>query len=96
MNYPRLSYGTNHNNQQPSTFWLRDGRYLRLKNIDIGYSLPKQLLSSLHLENIRFYISGQNLITWSSFKLWDPELGSSEGEAYPITKSVTAGVQVSL
>lgn len=94
--YPRLSYGTNHNNQQPSTFWLRDGRYLRLKNIDIGYSLPKQLLSSLHLENVRFYISGQNLITWSSFKLWDPELGSSEGEAYPITKSVTAGVQVSL
>lgn len=94
--YPRLSYGTNHNNQQPSTFWLRDGRYLRLKNIDIGYSLPKQLLSSLHLENVRFYISGQNLITWSSFKLWDPELGSSEGEAYPITKSVTAGVQISL
>ena len=38
----------------------------------------------------------KNLITWSSFKLWDPELGSREGEAYPITKSVTAGVQISL
>ena len=95
-NYPRLSYGGNSNNYRASSFWLRNGRYLRLKNLDIGYTLPKPLLIKLHLTNVRFYISGQNLITWSKFKLWDPELGSSNGEAYPITKSVTAGVQVSL
>lgn len=94
--YPRLSYGGNNNNQQTSTFWLRNGRYLRLKNFDVGYTLPKSWLVKLHLSNVRFYISGQNLLTWSSFDYWDPETTDPRGESYPITKSVTAGVQVSL
>lgn len=45
---------------------------------------------------MRFYLQGTNLLTWSNFKLWDPEMGSSNGEAYPITRSVTAGIQVNL
>lgn len=101
--YPRLSFKTQgfttageQNNSQASSFWLRNGRYLRLKNLDIGYTLPKSVVNAIHFTNVRFYISGQNLITWSKFDLWDPELGSSNGEAYPITKSITAGVQISL
>ena len=95
--YPRLSYGYNLNNQQSSSFWLRNGRFLRLKNLDIGYTLPKPMVNAIHLESVRIYISGQNLITWSPFKLWDPELDSRQrGQIYPITRSLTAGIQISL
>ena len=95
--YPRLSYGYNLNNQQSSSFWMRNGRFLRLKNLDIGYTLPKPMVNTIYLESVRIYISGQNLITWSSFKLWDPELDSSKrGQIYPITRSFTAGIQISL
>ncbi len=90
--YPRLSYGGNNNNQQTSTFWLRNGRYIRLKNLDIGYNLPQEALRKLHLSNMRIYITGQNLLTWAPFKTWDPEMTNARGEDYPMNKSVTVGV----
>ncbi|GAE86389.1 TonB-dependent receptor [Bacteroides reticulotermitis JCM 10512] len=94
--YPRLSYGGNNNNQQTSTFWMRDGRYVRLKNLDIGYTLPKSIVNKLRFNNIRIYIAGSNLITWSSFKVWDPESANPRGEDYPLTKSITMGLSVNL
>ncbi len=95
--YPRLSYGANANNFRNSTFWLRDGRYLRLKNLDFGYTLPKQIVNKIHFQNIRFYVSGTNLFFLSKkFDMWDPESLQERGEDYPITKAVTVGVQVSL
>jgi len=94
--YPRLSFGANPNNFRESTFWLRDGRYLRLKTIDIGYTLPKSLTNRLKVENIRLYVVGTNLVTWSKFKLWDPELASPRGEDYPPAKSITIGISVNL
>ena len=94
--YPRLTYGNNKNNNRASTFWLRDGRYVRLKNLDLGYTLPARLVNMIHFNSIRFYVTGTNLLTWSKFKTWDPESLQPRGEDYPITKSVTLGVQVSL
>ncbi len=94
--YPRLSYGGNNNNQQSSTFWLRDGRYLRLKNMDIGYTLPKSIANRYHFNDIRIFIVGSNLLTWSKFKLWDPESTNPRGEDYPLTKSFTIGINVNL
>ena len=94
--YPRLSYGGNNNNQQSSTFWLRDGRYLRLKNVDVGYTLPKSLVTKAHLSNLRIFVTGSNLITWSKFKYWDPESTQPQGEEYPLTKSVTFGLNIEL
>jgi TonB-linked outer membrane protein, SusC/RagA family/TonB-dependent outer membrane receptor, SusC/RagA subfamily, signature region len=94
--YPRLSYGVNSNNEQSSTFWLRDGRYLRLKNVDIGYTLPKSVTNRYHFNNIRVFITGSNLLTWSKFKLWDPESTQPRGEEYPLTKSITIGLSVNL
>lgn len=94
--YPRLSYGENKNNQQTSTFWMRDGRYIRLKNLDIGYTLPKNIVNKLHFNSIRIYVTGSNLITWSKFKTWDPESANARGEDYPLTKSVTMGISVNL
>jgi len=96
--YPRLVYIQNyeaHNNYRPSSYWARSTSYLRLKNLEIGYSLPKSALETLHMKNVRFYIQAANLLTFSGFKLWDPEMGSSTGEAYPLTKSFTAGLTVS-
>ena len=97
--YPRLVHlegNASHNNYRASSYWMRDISYLRLKNLEVGYSLPKDLLSKIHFENVRFFLQGANLLTFSGFKLWDPEMGSSNGEAYPITKSVTLGLQINL
>lgn len=94
--YPRLTYGTNNNNSQTSTFWMRNGRYIRLKNLDIGYTLPKSIVNKLHFNNIRIYLAGANLITWSSFDTWDPESANPRGEDYPLAKSVTVGLSVNL
>lgn len=94
--YPRLSYGANGNNFQESTFWLRNGQYLRLKTIDIGYSLPKHIVNKIYCNNIRVFLVGSNLLTWSSFKLWDPELATPRGEDYPLAKSVSLGLSINL
>ena len=97
--YPRLVYlqgNAPHNNYRNSSYWMRDCSYFRLKNLEFGYNLPKHLLEAIHFENCRFYIQGTNLITWTDFKLWDPEMGSSNGEAYPLTKSVTVGLQINI
>mgnify|MGYP000019192128 FL=1 len=94
--YPRLSYGGNGNNYRNSTFWLRDGSYLRLKTLDIGYSLPSKLVRKLHCNTIRFFFIGTNLLTWSKFDLWDPEMGSSDGKNYPLNKSYSLGISVNL
>ncbi len=94
--YPRLSFGGNANNYRQSTFWLRNGQYVRLKTVDIGYTLPKQLVNKVKANNIRVFLVGSNLLTWSKFKLWDPELASSKGEDYPLPKSITFGLNVNL
>nr|WP_320038045.1 TonB-dependent receptor [uncultured Bacteroides sp.] len=94
--YPRLSFGGNGNNYRNSTFWLRDGSYVRLKTVDIGYTIPKNVVNKLHFNNVRIFLVGTNLLTWSSFKLWDPELADPRGESYPLSKSVTMGLSVNL
>jgi TonB-linked SusC/RagA family outer membrane protein len=94
--YPRLTYGNNANNYRASTYWLRDGSYLRLKTLEAGYSLPKTLTTKWHLEKVRFHVVAQNILTFSSFKLWDPEMGSSTGQAYPLGKTITVGLNVNI
>lgn len=94
--YPRLSFGANPNNFRESTFWLRNGQYLRLKTIDIGYTLPAHIANKIRTNNVRVFLVGTNLFTWSKFKLWDPELASPRGEDYPLSKSFTLGLSVNL
>lgn len=65
--YPRLSYGANTNNSQNSTWWLRNMSMLRMKDIEVGYTLPKRWMSRIGLENIRLYAKGSNLLTFSAF-----------------------------
>ncbi|NDV63717.1 TonB-dependent receptor [Bacteroides sp. 224] len=94
--YPRLSYGaetgSNQNNFQPSTWWLRDVSFLRLKTLQISYNLPKDWVRKVSLKNAAVYVMGNNLFTLSKFKLWDPELNTDNGSSYPNTTSYSIGV----
>lgn len=84
--YPRLIANTStHNNFYPSTFWLRNGSFLRLKSLEVGYSFKW----------LRLFVSGENLLTISSFKHWDPELGGGNGMSYPNLRTGTIGLQMS-
>ena len=89
--YPRLTIGQNTNNNQTSTYWMVNGRYLRLKNAEIGYTLPKRILSKAHIDRLRIYVSGVNLLTFSPFKLWDPDLQTGAA-GYPNNRVYNLGV----
>ncbi|MDP4290519.1 MAG: SusC/RagA family TonB-linked outer membrane protein, partial [Bacteroidota bacterium] len=91
--WPRLSYTLSANNSQPSTWFMRNGAFLRLKQVEIGYTLSKNIASKLKLDNLRFYVNGTNLATLSGFKMWDVELGGN-GLNYPIQKVINFGVQL--
>ena len=93
--WPRLSDTAINNNNQSSTWWLRDGTFLRMKSAEIGYTLPKKLTSKAKLENLRIYVSGTNLFNISKFKIWDTEMGNN-GLGYPVQRVFNIGIQLSL
>ncbi len=81
--YPRLTRDTNNNNQAGSSFWLRNGSFLKLKNAEVGYTFKM----------FRAYLSGSNLLTFSPFKYWDPEMGGGNGMKYPTQRVFNVGIQ---
>lgn len=81
--YPRLSYDWNQNNVKTSTFWMRNGSFLRLKTVELGYTFKW----------FRFYATGSNLLTFTKFKYWDPGLGSGNGLSYPLQRTFNLGIQ---
>jgi TonB-linked SusC/RagA family outer membrane protein len=91
--WPRLSQTFIENNNQPSTWWMRDGSFLRLKTVEAGYSLPAGLADKIFLKAMRVYFSAQNLAVWSKFDLWDPEMGGN-GLGYPIQSVYNLGVKI--
>ncbi len=92
--YPRLSMTKNTNNQQNSTYWLRDMSFLRLKTVEVGYTIPQKWTKKAGLSNVRFYLSGNNLLTFSDFQLWDPELDSDYGNSYPQMRTIVFGLNL--
>lgn len=90
---PRLSKTLNDNNNQLSTWFMRDGSFLRLKSVELGYTLPESLAGRMYLNNLRVYLSGTNVANWSKFKLWDVEMGNA-GLGYPIQQVYNLGVQI--
>ena len=91
--WPRLSATSNQNNTQQSTWWIRNGRIVRMKSLEVGYSLPQSVLSKTPLKLVRVYFSGSNLFKISDFDLWDPEMGSN-GLGYPLQRVYSLGVQI--
>ena len=93
--FPRLTYGNNPNNNRNSTFWLADASFLRLKTVELGYTLPKKWTSKVAMNNLRLSLIGDNLYVWDKVKLFDPEQASSNGAVYPLTRSYTLVLQLS-
>ncbi|MCG8308954.1 MAG: TonB-dependent receptor [Cytophagales bacterium] len=96
--YPRLSYGSSaigqSNNTKTSTWWLRDIDFLRLKTAELGYTLPAHITEGLRMKNARIYMRGVNLLTFSKFDIWDPELYTSNGARYPNSTIYSMGINI--
>lgn len=92
--WPRLSDRENANNYATSTWFMRDGSFLRLKSVEVGYTFPNKWTDRIGVSKARLYGSGTNLLTFSSFKLWDPEMAGN-GLGYPVQRVGNIGLQVS-
>ena len=92
--FPRLSSSPISNNCLASDYWKKNGAYLRLKNITLGYTLPKKWTKKALVENLRFYVSGNNLFTFTEFKYLDPESPNVINGYYPQQRTVAFGVDV--
>lgn len=91
--YPRLNYAADNNkNYATSTHWIVNGAYLRLKTLDFGYTFPAAMTQKLGLSNLRVYALLSNVLTFSSFDLWDPELGNGSGTKYPNIATYSLGL----
>lgn len=90
---PALSFKSKSHNYQDSDLWLRDASYVRLKNIELGYSFPSSLMKKAHIGSLRLFVSGYNLLTFDKLKVSDPE-ANPDGTAYPLIKVVNVGLKV--
>ena len=92
--YPRLTYpSTSNSNYENSSWWVKNGAFMRLQNVELSYTLQnKHWLNSLGISNFRIYAVGYNVATFSSFKLWDVELGDGKGAQYPLLKTYSFGI----
>ncbi|WP_209282341.1 TonB-dependent receptor [Flavobacterium sp. XN-5] len=96
---PRLhkSNTNSANNSVASTWWLKDGSFLRLKNVEVGYNIPKIMLNKVNVQSARIYMMGYNLNVWDKIKYWDPETGNGNGGLnYPLPTTVTLGLEMTL
>jgi len=89
--YPRLTPGINANNDVTSTFWLRNGNYFRIKNAEVGYTLPVKATLHLKISSVRFFVNGLNLFTHAAFDRVDPEMYF---QSYPIQRVINGGVNI--
>ncbi|MEX2403393.1 MAG: hypothetical protein WD625_04620, partial [Balneolales bacterium] len=87
--WPRVMVGSQDWNRRASEFWLQDTKYARLKNIQLGYTIPQQLA-----QNLRVFVSGKNLVTLTPTELFDPEAPRGRNQFYPHSKSVEIGLNV--
>ena len=91
--WPRLSTETVSNNNVRNTWFMREGSFLRLKQVEMGYTLPARWTQKIGISNFRLYLSGSNLLCWSNFKLWDPEMAGN-GLGYPVQRVFNLGVNL--
>lgn len=94
--YPRLTVETPANGGKLSDWWLVDGSYLRLKSVQLGYSLPRKVLTKIGMQKCRFYVSGGNLFTISALPYLDPEMPDVNQGYYPQQRNVEFGINISL
>ncbi|MEN8251013.1 MAG: SusC/RagA family TonB-linked outer membrane protein, partial [Bacteroidota bacterium] len=96
--HPRAVYGGNNNSNEPSSRWLEDRSYLKLKNITFGYDIPLNNSGMSSISKAKIYFSGENLLTYTSYSGMDPEVGGIEGDtghSYPVPKRYVIGLNFS-
>lgn len=76
-----------------NTYWVRSTNYLRIKNVELGYTLPSTLTSKIGLNSLRIYTNGINLVTFDKIKIWDPEANNSTGQYYPQSRILNFGLK---
>ncbi|TDH28643.1 TonB-dependent receptor [Segetibacter sp. 3557_3] len=92
--FPRLAFGES-NNEKNSSFWMKDAAYLRVKNLQLGYTIPGRLTQRGGIRNLRIYVNARNLFTWDNFwRGYDVETPVGTGNVYPQVKVYTFGVDV--
>ena len=93
---PRAVFNDPNKNNRPSDRYIEDGSYLRIKNITLGYTLPKALINKAHLESVRVYATALNLLTITKYTGFDPEVGTSgiDNNVYPVTATYSFGVNI--
>jgi hypothetical protein len=91
--WPRLSPSAVENNTKKSTWFMRDGSFLRLKTAEMGYTLPKKWINRLKIQNLRVYANGSNLFILSAFNMWDPEM-AGDGLKYPLQRVFNLGINI--
>ncbi|MCW9707978.1 SusC/RagA family TonB-linked outer membrane protein [Fodinibius salsisoli] len=94
--YPRLTTGSSPNNYRASTFWLRDAQYLRLRHAEIGYRLPVEFTSKFGVDNLRIYVNGYNLLTFTDLDSVDPENQRAGISQYPLMRVFNLGINIGL
>lgn len=92
--YPRLTLSGSSRNYMTSSFWVQNASYLKMRNLQIGYTIPKNILSHLGVSNLRLYCSIDNLFTISKFKGLDPEMVTTQ-TMYPLTRNYSFGINLS-
>jgi len=95
---PRAVYSDPNNNNRASNRFVENGSYLRLKNVTFGYNIPAQLLEKVKLSTVKLYISGQNLLTFTKYEGFDPEVSVDgiDNNLYPVTKTISFGINIGL
>ena len=102
--YPRLVSTDPNNNQRPSSFYVEDASFLRLRNLQLGYNLPSNLLSKVNIQSVRIYFSANNLFTITGYKGFDPDIGTNgwildtgiDKGFYPSNKAIGGGIKITM
>ncbi|PRY89609.1 TonB-linked SusC/RagA family outer membrane protein [Mongoliibacter ruber] len=92
--HPRIANRSDQYFSSGNTYWYRSTDYIRLKNMEIGYTLPETLTTRLGMSNVRLYMNGLNLLTWDKLKVYDPESDNSTGQYYPQARVINGGFSV--
>jgi TonB-dependent starch-binding outer membrane protein SusC len=91
---PRIANRSDQYYSGGNTYWFRKSDYIRLKNVEIGYNLPADIAGKIGVGNVRLYLNGLNLLTWSKLKVYDPESNNSTGQYYPQARIISSGLSV--
>ena len=95
---PRAVYGDPNNNSRISTRYIEDGSYMRIKNITLGYTFPKNILQHMKFSTLRIYAACENVCTFTHYSGFDPEVGINgvDYSVYPVTRTVSVGLNLNL